>query len=84
MQHIPDTDIDEALAEIPEADYRAALAEFLKVKERSTKAKNEYERYQKPVRAALNRGYEPDCVRAALQKLADSAEMEEWADDGSF
>ena len=36
MQRISDSCIDEALADIPEADYRAVLADFLTAKERTT------------------------------------------------
>ena len=56
------------------------LADFLTAKERTTKAKTDYERYQKLVRAALNRGFEPDCVRHELQRRADAWQMDEVDD----
>ena len=37
IERISDSCIDEALADIPEADYRAVLADFLTAKERTTK-----------------------------------------------
>lgn len=80
MQRIPDSCIDIALNEIPEADYRAALADFITAKERCTKAKTDYERYQKLVRAAMNRGFEPECVRNELQRRANEWDMDEWTD----
>lgn len=74
---IPDELIDSALAEIPEADYREALHQFLESKARTTKARNEYELYQKLVRAALARGFEPECIRRELEQLIKCYDMDD-------
>lgn len=74
---IPDELIDSALAEIPEADYREALHQFLESKARTTKARNDYELYQKLVRAALTRGFEPECIRRELEQLIKCYDMDD-------
>lgn len=74
---IPDELIDGALAEIPEADYREALHQFLESKARTTKARNDYELYQKLVRAALARGFEPECIRRELEQLIKCYDMDD-------
>lgn len=74
---IPDEFIDSALAEIPEADYREALHQFLESKARTTKARNDYELYQKLVRAALARGFEPECIRRELEQLIKCYDMDD-------
>lgn len=74
---IPDELINSALAEIPEADYREALHQFLESKARTTKARNDYELYQKLVRAALARGFEPECIRRELEQLIKCYDMDD-------
>lgn len=74
---IPDELIDSALAEISEADYREALHQFLESKARTTKARNDYELYQKLVRAALARGFEPECIRRELEQLIKCYDMDD-------
>lgn len=74
---IPDALIDEALAAIPDEDYRDALRQFLQGKVRTTKARNDYELYQKLVRAALSRGYEPDCIRQELERQIKCFDMDD-------
>ena len=57
-RQISRTDIQEALTEIDDDDYRRALREALKAKSRTLRGSSEYERNAKLIRFAQSRGYE--------------------------
>ena len=60
--------IDDALAQIDDADYRRSLADFIALRRRTTKADSTYALNQKIARAAITRGFEPQMVFDALDE----------------
>lgn len=71
----PDT-YSEWLESIPEEEYLAALRDLLKAKQRSVKARNDYERNGKLIRFALGRGYEMSAIRRCLPDADEYPEMD--------
>lgn len=63
----------EALADLPEEEYRDILADILNTKARSVKAESGYERNGKLIRFAIGRGFEMDLI---LQCLPDRDEVD--------
>jgi regulatory protein len=57
-KQISQTDIQEALQEIDEEDYRRALRDALKAKRRTVRGSSTYETNAKLIRFAQGRGYE--------------------------
>lgn len=66
----------EWLDAIPEDDYLAVLRELLQAKQRSVKARNEYELNGKLIRFALGRGYEMSAIRRCLPQADEYPEMD--------
>ena len=64
---LPSHLIDEALHDIDEADYEAAIASFIQSRRRTLKAPDAHTLALKVARAAVNRGYEPHRVFDLLQ-----------------
>lgn len=63
---VSDCDIDAALEEIDEKQYRQALADFVKSRRQTTAEEDPFRTSQKIARAAISRGYEPNLVFNAL------------------
>ena len=60
-------DIDRALAEIDMEEYRKELGKLLRAKVRTIKAESLQERYQKLLRYAASRGFEPEVTRDVIE-----------------
>ncbi len=71
MKHLPEEEIDAALQDISDEDYRYVLAQLLKQKRRSLPSAGDYENYQKLIRFAMGRGFEPDAIRECLEREAE-------------
>ncbi len=71
MKHLPEEEIDAALQDISDEDYRYVLAQLLKQKRRSLPEAGDYENYQKLIRFAMGRGFEPDAIRECLEQEAE-------------
>ena len=71
MKHLPDADIENAIAEIPDGEYRETLAQLLRQKERTLHGtEGNYGKYQKLIRYAMGRGFDPDTIRECLERNA--------------
>lgn len=70
QKKIGETDIDQALAQIDDADYFTACLELVRNKSAALKEKNQFIRKGKIFRFAAGRGFEPDLIHRALN-LAD-------------
>ena len=73
-KQISSTDINEALKEIDEDDYRQTLREALKAKRRSLHEKSDYETNAKLIRFALSRGYEMNVILNEVKASDDDWE----------
>jgi len=69
-RHIDDSDIQEALLEIPEEDSSAALAQLLRQRLRTVKGKDDTEIFLKLLRFSVGRGYSYDEAHRCLQQLS--------------
>jgi len=77
LKHI-DKDIQErVLDEIGDDEYLKVLRPLLKQKERTIKAANDYERNQKLVRFALQRGFTFDIIRRCIDGEVDEVDEED-------
>lgn len=65
-KHIGNNNISCALEEINRKKYIENLSSLLKTKQKSIKAKNEYERNGKLIRFALSKGYEMEDIQSIL------------------
>lgn len=65
------------IAELSRDDFEEQLIHILKVKNRSTKAKDEYDRKNKLMRFALSRGFSMDLVIKCVDNLLDGKHEEE-------
>lgn len=63
---ICDCDIDDALNEIDEKQYRDALSNFIQARQINSSEDDSLRASQKIARVAINRGYEPPLVFKAL------------------
>ena len=61
--------IDEALAGTDEETYRQRLIEILKIKAKTVKAENDFEKKRKLAAYAMQKGFEADLVWEALKDL---------------
>ena len=61
--------IDEALAGTDEETYRQRLIEILKIKAKTVKAENDFEKKRKLAAYAMQKGFEADLVWEALRDL---------------
>ena len=61
--------IDEALAGTDEETYRQRLIEILKIKAKTVKAENDFEKKRKLAAYAMQKGFEADFVWEALKDL---------------
>ncbi len=76
MKHIPSEISRPVLDEVPDSDYLSVLRPLLKSKERSVKAKSEYEKNMKLIKFALGRGFTFDIIKQCL-----SGDMDEPDED---
>lgn len=64
----------QALEELPEEEYMDILSSILESKQRSVKAKSNYELNGKLIRFALGRGFEMELIRECLPGSEDTGE----------
>lgn len=69
LKRIPSVCISKALEEIDDEEYMASLLDQLERKDRSVKARNDYERNGKLIRFAMGRGYEMGDILSCLKKM---------------
>ena len=69
-KHIPDSEAEEALQMISDEDYRDVLSQILHQKARTLPDVGDYEKYQRLIRFAMGRGFEPDVIRECLEREA--------------
>ena len=69
LKRIPSACILKALEEIDDEEYLASLLDQLQRKDRSVKARNDYERNGKLIRFAMGRGYEMGDILSCLKKM---------------
>lgn len=72
LKKVADPVIREALAAIPEDEYRKTLQTLLDSKRRSLRASSPVEMSAKLLRFAYSRGFEPEIARKCLPSLDDS------------
>ena len=65
---LSDEEIAEGMTAIPEEDYRQALSDALRAKDRTLRDENPYQRKGKLVRHLLSRGFETDFIYDALDE----------------
>lgn len=68
---IPECEVKEALAKIPEDDYRACLLRLARTASRSLSLDNYADR-AKLMRRLYSRGFEPQLIRMALEDLIEA------------
>ncbi len=66
QKRVPKEVISAALGEIDDSEYLEILRPLLRQKERSVKAKNDYELNMKLVRFAMSRGFDYEIIRQCL------------------
>lgn len=66
MKHIHDSDIQDALQEIPQDEYLDVLKNLLLKKQKQMSAKTPYELTMKLLRFAYSRGFEPEHIRQCM------------------
>ena len=66
QKRIPWAVADEALSQIDEDEYMAALNDVVQSRYRAAKGATEYERKMKAMKSVCTRGYEPALVRKVL------------------
>lgn len=68
-KRLPAEEIEGAIGEmIGDEEYAEVLAELLRQKERTLPTVNDYERYQRLIRFAVGRGFEPSEIRECLER----------------
>ena len=75
QKHIDQAIIKESLDDIDNAEYIAILRPLLKAKQRSVKAKDDYERNMKLIRYAMGRGFTIDIIRECIDNADDYEEQ---------
>ncbi len=68
-EKISSSNIDSALEEIDETEYRDVLLGILQEKSKKIKAVNQYDKKAKLVRFAQSRGFESDLIFAAINQI---------------
>ena len=68
LKHLPGEVIALGLEEIDEEEYRSILAGLIAQKNRSVKARNDYERNGKLVRFAISRGFEMEVILPCVKQ----------------
>lgn len=66
MKRIPTEISGPILDEVPDGDYMSILRPLLKSKEKSVKAKSEYEKNMKLIKFAMGRGFTFDIIKQCL------------------
>lgn len=67
-RHLMEDDIHNALSEIDEEEYREELHKMLKKKAASIHDESLYTRYNKLLRYAVSRGFEPEVIRQVIEE----------------
>lgn len=75
-----DADISEALGTIPDEDYREAISEAVRQKDRTLRDDDPYRRKGKLVRHLLSRGFEMGLVIDAVDDFLEGKERGSWPD----
>lgn len=65
-KHISESDIEDALAELSDGDTKEMLRRLIESKEKTVKAKSEYEKRAKLFRFALSKGFTYDQISEVL------------------
>jgi len=76
LKHIDPEIQQRVLDEIDENEYLSVLRPLLRQKQKTVKAQNDYELYQKLVRFAIGRGFTFDIIRQCLDVDEDDFETE--------
>lgn len=66
LQRISDTDINSAAQDIPQKEYMDTLRHLIEQKQKTLKEQDDYARYCKVVRFALQRGFEMNLITEIL------------------
>ena len=69
QKQIEDNNIEDAFIQISEQDYKDSIDALLRSKNRSAKAKDNYDRKNKLLRFMIQKGFEMDVVLKRLEKL---------------
>lgn len=69
MKHIPSSVSRPILDEVPDEDYKEVLIPLLQSKERTIKAKDDYEKGLKLIRFAMGRGFDLDLIKECLTEI---------------
>ena len=69
MKRIPSNISRPILDEVPDEDYKEVLIPLLQSKERSIKAKDDYEKGLKLIRFAMGRGFDLDLIKECLTEI---------------
>lgn len=69
QKHIGNSQIEAGLHEIDDDEYEKVLKELLKVKNKTVKAADTYERRAKLMRFVVGRGFEPDLAMGCLRTM---------------
>lgn len=67
MKRVNSADIQSALEQIEEEEYLIILRDLLRAKERTIRARDEYDKQAKLLRFAAGRGFEPELIKRALR-----------------
>ena len=74
-KRLPRELVNEAIENIDEEQYAAALAEVIATKRRELKGKNDYSAQQKIIRYAASRGFEPSLIMKAINYSGDEMDF---------
>lgn len=74
-KRLPRELVNEAIENIDEELYTAALAEVIATKRRELKGKNDYSAQQKIMRYAASRGFEPSFIMKAINYCGDEMDF---------
>lgn len=69
VKHIPSSISNSILDEVPDEEYKEILIPLLQSKERTIKAKNDYDKGLKLIRFAMSRGFSLDLIKDCLTEL---------------
>lgn len=75
MKGVSEEHVATAMEQIDDEQYREALRELLRAKQRSVTAQTPYERRQKLVRYAAGRGYEADIIFSVLSEIGEDDDL---------
>ena len=71
LKHIPESIVEECIAQIDEEAYLEMMTEVIAAKRRTVKGKNEYDRNGKLIRFALGRGFEMKDILKVVKQNDD-------------